>query len=204
MNLSIGWVIPEKEPPFPFSTSIEAVVKNSSPNPSASSGTSSRFFVTCWSTSPGERPLWEVFSEGGAKRENEGTEGGGAGTVFDAGADGVERFRAGTGGVGVTAASGTGTRGTAEVGPAGIAAPATVGGGTVLGTGAEPGDSSVLAPSETAPVPADGEMVSALSPKDGIDANRRRNTPATKTLFTTHPSKKPPIKQYKLLFCLMN
>jgi len=46
MNLSIGLVIPEKTPPLPFATSSEAVVKNSSPNPSASSGTSSRFFVT--------------------------------------------------------------------------------------------------------------------------------------------------------------
>ena len=46
MNFSIGLVIPEKTPPFPFSTSIEAVAKNSSPIPSPSAGTSSRFFVT--------------------------------------------------------------------------------------------------------------------------------------------------------------
>jgi len=70
---------------------------------------------------------------------------------------------------------------------------------------AESGDSPALVPSESTPVPAPaGVRVSAVSPTDGIDANRRKNPAAKKTLLTTRPSNRPPRKQYKRLFYMMN
>src|SRR3990172_7590391 len=89
MNLSMGLVMPAKTPPFPFSTSREALAKKSSPIPSSSffsaSASSPRFFVTWRSTSPGERTRSGAFSDGGAEMDTGGAEGSRDGTAAGTG-----------------------------------------------------------------------------------------------------------------------
>jgi len=82
----------------------------------------------------------------------------------------------------------------------------TVAGGTAAGEGAGVGDFPSFVPSlKTAAPPAvAGKGVSAVSPKDGIGTNSRRKPAAASVFLKTHPSKKPPLKQYKRLFYLMN
>jgi hypothetical protein len=129
-------------------------------------------------------------------KEDVGTEGSRDGT-----AAGEGRFCAGTDGAGAG-----GTPGAGAVGTAGGAPGVTVAGGTAVEAGAGRGVSQPFAPSgsTTAP-PADaGERLSVVPPKDGIDTSSRRKPAAAKAFLTTHPSMKPPWKQYKPLFYLTN
>ena len=92
-------------------------------------------------------------------------------------------------------------------GTAGGAADGTAaGGGMAVCAGAGPGDfASFVSSGLDAALPAvAGERGSAVPPKDGIDTNSRRRPAAARAFLTTHPTKKPPGKQYKLLFYLTN
>ena len=142
-----------------------------------------------------------VFSEGGATNEAVGTAGSRDGTAAGTGAAGAGRFCAGTDGAGAGGTLAAGATGTAAGAPG-----VTVAGGAAVETGAGTGDFPAFAPSGRTPAPpaVAGERVSAVPPKDGIDANSRRNPAAARAFLTTHPSKKPPRKQYKCLFYLMN
>jgi hypothetical protein len=68
------------------------------------------------------------------------------------------------------------------------------GGGAAFEGGAGGGDFPAFVPSgmTAAPPAVAGERVSAVPPKDGIDANSRRNPAVAKAFLTTYPSKKPP------------
>src|SRR3989339_1082228 len=183
MNFSIGLVIPEKTPPLPFSTSFEAVAKNSSPIPSSSSGTSSRFFVTCRSTSPGERTRSGAFSEGGATNEAVGTAGCRYGTEPGTGDAGEGIPCGGTDEAGDGTAQGAGAAGVAATGTPCV----TVAGGAAWRGAAGPGDFPAFVPSGTtaaAPDPAGG-IPFAVPPKDGIGRNSRRKPVATRAFLTT-------------------
>src|SRR5512141_1791361 len=195
MNLSIGLVIPEKTPSFPFSTSFDALAKKSSPIPSPSSGSSSRFFVTCRSTSPGERTRSEAFSEGGATRETVEGAGSRDGAATGAGAVGGGGFCEETDGTEAGDTPGAGAAGTAAGTPG-----ATVAGGAALEATAGPGDFPAFKSSEGIPAPtaADVGTPSPVPPKDGITVDKRRNPATARAPLTSRPPRLPPGKQYKL------
>jgi hypothetical protein len=145
------------------------------------------FFVTCRSTSPGERTRSGAFSEGGATKETVGTAGSREGTAV-----GAWIFCAGTDRAGAGETFGADVAETAGGPPDGTAA----GGGMAVVTGTGAGDFPSFVPSglTAAPPSAAGECMPAASPRDGIDANSRRNPAAARAFLTTYPSKIPPVK----------